>query len=94
MNERIARLVRRRNIETWLLALNVVAPKENPPLNETTDYKKDAKEFRQYNWDDAIRPATSAFHGFTRPNAVLPANLLDSLHLGIIEMRRVEALAG
>ncbi|MGP8271036.1 MAG: hypothetical protein ACLQLH_13280 [Terracidiphilus sp.] len=93
-DERIARLVPRRNIETWILALNDVVPVENPPLNETTDYKKDVQEFRHYDWEGIIKPASTAFYGFIRPNAQLPANLLESLRHGICEMRRVEELAG
>jgi len=92
-DETIARLVPRRNIETWLLALNDVIPTNDPPLNETKDYKKDVPEFRHYDWEEKIEPASIAFYGLTRPNAQLPAKLLDSLHHGIAEMRRVEELA-
>ena len=92
-DETIARLVPRRNIETWLLALNDVIPTDNSPLNETKDYKKDVPEFRHYDWEEKTKPGSMTFYGFTRPNAQLPASLLDSLHHGIAEMRRVEELA-
>ena len=90
-DEMIARLVPRRSIETWLLALNNVPV--NPPLDETTNYKKDVPQFRHYDWEEKTKPGSMTFYGFTRPNAQLPASLLDSLHHGIAEMRRVEELA-
>jgi len=92
-DEMIARLVPRRNIETWLLALNDVIPADDPPLNETKDYKKDVPEFRRYDWEEKAKSASIALYGLTRPNAQLPATLLDSLRCGIAEMRRVEELA-
>ena len=91
-DEAIARLVPRRNIETWLLALNAVVPVEDFPLNEATDYKKDVPEFRHYNWEQTINPASTVFFGLTRPNAQVPTDLLGSLRHGIGEMRRVEEL--
>ena len=87
-NERIARLIPRRNIETWLLALN------NVSVNENKDYKKEVAEFRHYDWDGSVLSASTTFYDLTRANAQRPESLIPSLHHGIDEMRRVFQLAG
>lgn len=84
-DETIARLVPRRNIETWILALNTTA------VNETDDYKGTIKTNEK--WSELIPSASETFYTLTRPNADLPANLIDSLRQGIDEMRRVHKLA-
>jgi hypothetical protein len=84
-DETIARLVPRRNIETWILALNSTA------VNETDDYKSTIKSNEK--WHELIPSATESFFTLTRPNATLPTSLLDSLRHGIDEMRRLHKLA-
>lgn len=80
----IARLIPRRNVETWVLflALKGVA---DPPIDETTDYKrtKDDEE-----WSEFIPIAAEKFFAWTRPSATLPTNLIDSLRRGIKEIPR------
>jgi hypothetical protein len=83
--EMIARLVPRRNIETWILALNSNA------VNETDDYKGTIKTDEK--WSELIPTAAENFYALTKANPDLPASLIDSLHYGINEMRRVHKLA-
>lgn len=79
-NEKIARLVPRRNIETWILALNAVQ------VNEVDDYKsaRSAEE-----WSGLISLASKALYAWTRPKIQLPEDLIDSLRFGIQEIERV-----
>jgi hypothetical protein len=79
-DELIARLIPRRNIETWILALNRVT------VNEIDDYKY--KRDRE-DWPGLIQTAATALYELTRPNAELPDNLTDSLRHGIREINRV-----
>lgn len=85
-DEKIARLVPRRNIETWILALN------SSTVNETRDYKKAIKKTDE-EWSALIPAAAETFFAFTQINADLPENLIESLQLGIDEMRRVFSIA-
>jgi hypothetical protein len=79
-DETIARLIPRRNIETWILALNAET------VNETDDYKYTrARE----DWPSLVPTAAEVFYTLTRPNADLPENLIDSIRHGIGEMARV-----
>jgi hypothetical protein len=83
-DELIARLIPRRNIETWILALNNVA------VNEIDDYKYTrARE----DWAALIPTATAAFYDRARPNAEWPDALLESLRHGIHEMCRISQMA-
>jgi len=84
-NETIARLIPRRNIETWLLALNGV------DVNEVDDFKS---ERARDEWQAIIPTASAAFYDLTRQNAQRPESLIRSLRHGIDEMRRVFQLAG
>jgi hypothetical protein len=84
-DEMIARLVPRRNIETWLLALN------DTTVNETDDYKHAINTDEK--WSAQIPGAAQAFFILTRQNAELPEGLIESLRLGIVEMHRVFQLA-
>lgn len=85
-DETIARLVPRRNIETWILALNSTA------VNETENYKKTTPKTDE-EWSALIPTATAYFCTLTKQNADLPENLIDSLRHGIDEMRRVFKMA-
>ena len=77
--EEVARLVPKRNIETWILCLNDVE------VNEDTDYKR-----TRDNWTDLVRPAVNTLHVWTRPRAVVPESCVESLQLGIRELRKIE----
>jgi len=85
-DEKIARLVPRRNIETWILALN------SSTVNETDNYKRNIKKTDE-EWSALIPSAADTFFTFTRKDAVLPDDLIDSLRFGIDEMRRVSTMA-
>ena len=77
--EQIARLVPKRNIETWILCLNELS------VDEETDYKQTARD-----WKPLIRSGIELFFRWTRPNAQLPSNVAPSLQLGIAEMKKLD----
>jgi len=83
-HDSIARLITRRNIETWILFL-AAADLANSQIDETTDYKqtRNADE-----WSELIPTASERLFAWTRPRAVLPVNLIDSLQRGIDEILR------
>jgi hypothetical protein len=81
-NEKIARLVPRRNIETWILALNSTS------VNETDNYKDTIRTDER--WSELIPTSAESLYALTRPNATLPEDLIESLHCGISELRRIE----
>jgi len=76
--EQIARLVPKRNIETWILCLNGV------PVDEETDYKRTRND-----WTPLIRSGIGTLYDWTRPNAQLPA-VSSSLRLGVAELKRLD----
>lgn len=77
--EQIARLVPKRNIETWILCLNDV------PVDEATDYKR----YRN-DWTTLIRTAIETLYNWTRPNAQMPNSCISSLRLGVAELTRLD----
>jgi hypothetical protein len=77
-NEEIARLVPRRNIETWILCLN------DEQVDENTDYKG-----RHADWSQLIRAGSTSLYRWTRPNAAIPPHCVPSLHAGISELQRL-----
>jgi hypothetical protein len=78
----IARLIPRRNVETWILVLSLEPTL--PPVEEESDYKpkKSAEE-----WTSLVPAAAKKLLAWSRPSAA-PANLIDSLWLGICEIPR------
>jgi hypothetical protein len=76
--ERIARLVPKRNVETWILCLS------EQVVDEATDYKG-----TRGDWDQLIPKASETLFQWTRPNADLPGHCIDSLHRGVGELRRL-----
>ncbi len=84
-DETIARLVPRRNIETWILALN------STTVNETDDYKSTIRTDEE--WSELTPTAAESFYTLTRPNAKIPEDLIESLRYGVDEMHRVHQLA-
>jgi hypothetical protein len=76
--EQIARLVPRRNIETWILCLN------EQEVNEETDYKR-----TRDNWNGLIRQAAETLFQWTRSQAEPPKHCIDSLRHGIKELKRL-----
>jgi hypothetical protein len=77
-DESVARLVPKRNVETWILCLN------EHRVDEATDYKD-----RSLDWNELVPKAAEALFQWTRPNAHLPGHCVDSLHRGVNELRRV-----
>jgi hypothetical protein len=76
--EGIARLVPRRNIETWILCLNDVQ------VDEDTDYKR-----TRDNWNEMMRSAVGTLYTWARPRAPLPPLCIESLRIGIRELQRL-----
>lgn len=76
--EKIARLVPKRNIETWILCLN------GYDVDEETDYKG-----ARHDWTELIRPAAGTLHEWTE-SEVLPTRCAESLRSGIRELKRLE----
>lgn len=77
-NEPIARLIPKRNIETWILCL------KGRKVDENADYKHHERD-----WSQMLGPAAEALHQWARSNADPPSHCVESLHLGLIELRRV-----
>jgi hypothetical protein len=75
-DERIARLVPRRNVETWILCLN------GQDVNETADYSGERR-----NWNTLIPPAAQTLCQWSRPNAGPPNLCVDSLQAGVQELK-------
>ncbi|MGB8262142.1 MAG: hypothetical protein WCE75_17420 [Terracidiphilus sp.] len=79
----IARLIPKRNVETWILLLSA-APAESAPVDEIQDYKntKTAEE-----WSAAVPAAARTLDAWTK-RADPPCGLIDSLRRGIREIPR------
>ncbi len=75
----IARLVPKRNMETWILCLN------DARVNEEADYKN-----KRENWTEMVRSAVITLHTWTRPYAVVPLSCVDSLRAGMAELQKIE----
>jgi hypothetical protein len=73
--EQIARLVPKRNVETWILCLN------QEPVDEESDYKGTRND-----WNHLIPPAAENLVAWARPNVELPAHVVQSLRQGIEEL--------
>ncbi len=74
--ERIARLVPKRNVETWILCLN------GQDVNETVDYSGE-----RLNWNTLIPQAAETLCQWSRPNAGPPNPCVDSLQVGVRELK-------
>jgi hypothetical protein len=76
--EQIARLVPRRNVETWILSLT------GHSVDEETDYKR-----TNHDWHELIPPASERLFQWTGANTALPQECTDSLHKGVAELKRL-----
>ena len=76
--EKIAHLIPKRNIETWILCL------DGQTVDEESDYSGDQ------DVDSRIRGAALTFFQWTRPNATIPQHCVPSLRTGVMEIRRLE----
>ena len=78
-SEKVARLVPKRNIETWILCLN------GHEVDEMSDYKN-----TRGDWTKLIPQAAEGLVQWTRPRAKLPNHCVASLRSGISELNRLE----
>lgn len=76
--EQIARLVPKRNVETWILCLN------QRVVDEETNYKTTGND-----WNQLIRTASETLRQWTRSTAQPPDHCLDSLRTGVRELKRL-----
>ena len=77
--EQVARLIPRRNIETWILCLNTIE------VDEEIDYKRTRND-----WSELIPPAVETLYAWSRPNAHIPDSCITSLQHGLGELRRLD----
>lgn len=82
--DRIARLIPKRNVETWILWLSLIDA-ERRKVDEQMDYKP-AKTPEE--WSALISPASDALEELTKPGAPLSPALIDSLRSGLQEIPR------
>jgi hypothetical protein len=77
-HEQIARLVPKRNVETWVLCLNGYA------VDEEADYKNTRDD-----WHELIPQAAETLLDWTRQTPELPNHCIDSLRSGVSELNRL-----
>jgi DNA polymerase III psi subunit len=77
-SEQIARLVPRRNVETWILCLN------GRLVDETTDYKQGN------DWSKLTAHAAGTLFQWVRSGDKLPPDCIDSLRIGIRELNHLQ----
>ncbi len=78
-HEQIARLVPKRNVETWILCLN------GHEVNEGADYKKTRDD-----WNDLIPQAVGTMLEWTHQDTEPPSRCIDSLRSGVNELKRLQ----
>ena len=78
-DERIARLVPRRNVETWILCLN-----GERDVDEDTDYTGERR-----NWHDLIPKAAEILCQWTQSKNAPPGHCVSSLRIGVRELKRL-----
>jgi hypothetical protein len=74
----IARLVPKRNIETWILCLS------GEQVDEDADYKR-----TRDNWTELVRTGVGTLYAWTRPRATVPSSCVESLQIGIRELQKL-----
>jgi hypothetical protein len=77
-NERVAHLIPKRNVETWILCL------KGEKVDEDTDYS------RALDIDEEITAAAGTFFEWTRKNATVPGHRVPSIHSAIPEAKLLE----
>ena len=85
-NEKIAHLIPKRNIETWILCLNALRP-DGQSVNEEKDYKNHSAARRI---GELIKLAAEELFKWSRNNAEIPQHCVDSLRAAIPEVKRLE----
>lgn len=84
----IARLIPKRNIETWIHFLT--APGNDRDIDEEQDYKYSKT---QEEWSHLVPNAAECLSTWSQDAAGAPENLIDSLRLGLQEIPRPFAVA-
>lgn len=79
--EKVARLVPRRNIETWILVLTGTQAAEE----ENYKYRNSKEE-----WQDLAQSAGVALFDWSRTNFELPPHCIPSIRYAVSELRRLE----
>lgn len=74
--EKVARLVPKRNIETWILCLN------GHEVREETDYKGTRND-----WNELVPLASENLYQWARMQRNIPNTCVDSLRIGVQELR-------
>jgi len=77
-SEQIARLVPKRNVETWILCLS------GHPVEEETDYKR-----TRHDWTELIQSAANTLSQWAQSKGEPPKNCIDSLRHGVRELKRL-----
>jgi hypothetical protein len=77
LTDRIALLIAKRNIETWILCLS------GEQVDETTDYKRRAAV------SDKIRASAEILFDWSRMNYAVPPRCVPSLRRALVEVRRI-----
>lgn len=85
-NEKIAHLIPKRNIETWILCLNALHP-DGQNVTEEKDYKNHAAARKI---GALIKPAAEELFKLSRNHAEIPQHCVDSLRAAIPEVKRLE----
>jgi hypothetical protein len=76
--EQIARLVPKRNVETWILCLN------EQPVNEDDDYTHTRSD-----WNELIPRGAETLCQWTRSTTEPPNHCVNSLRTGVRELKRL-----
>ncbi|MGA2250156.1 hypothetical protein [Terracidiphilus sp.] len=79
--EQVARLVPKRNIETWILCLHGIAVGER----DEDDYKRTRND-----WGDLIQPSANTLCAWSHPDTQIPEHCIPSLRHGVGELRRLD----
>ena len=77
--DQVARLVPKRNIETWIICLTEQA------ADEETDYKK-----KRDDWNELISQSAETLFQWTHAKAEPPNHCIDSLRSGVRELNRLK----
>ena len=79
--ERLARLVPRRNVETWILCLN-----NEQGVVEDRDYT-----WEKRNWHDLIPPASETLYQWIQSKNAPPGHCVRSLRIGVQELKHLRS---
>jgi hypothetical protein len=78
-SDKIARLIPKRNVETWILCLN-----DKHTLDEAADYTQE-----RHDWHELIPVAAETLSQWTHSKIEPPAYCVSSLRIGVKELKRL-----